>query len=247
MERSHGIRSGWSKPLQTLRNIVAYQLQPPPLHDFTNYDDYWVQRGAPDPDYIFRRWEVAAAAMEDGSSVLGVGCGPGGFLQYLKRRRPHMRISGCDISAVAVEKARQQGLDVFIHDIEKSPLQETYDYITCFDVLEHIPHAEQAFRHFKGNFRKALFVSVPNIGCLRCRVRLGLFGKFPPTNCILHMNEHLRHWTVRDFRYWMKQEGMRILRIDGQYGLRGFYRWLPGLFAHGLVYTLGRGEDRSSP
>jgi SAM-dependent methyltransferase len=235
------IKNAILKPFQTIRSIVAYQLQPPPMEEFTGYDEYWTRRGT--SSLIYRRWEVAADAMEDGCSVLDVGCGSGGFLAYLKKRRPHMRAVGCDISPVAVERAKQAGFEAYVHDIGTTPLSETYDYITCFDVIEHTPYSERAFRSIKGNFRKTLFVSVPNIGCLRCRVRLAVFGKFPLTVCLMHVNEHFRHWTISDFSYWMKRESMRIVRIDGQYGLRGFYRWFPGLFAHGVIYTLQRQED----
>ena len=229
-----------TKPWQTLNAIVRYQLQPQPLEEFSDYDEYWAKRGT--PSVIYRRWEIAADAMEDGASVLDIGCGSTGFLTYLKSRRPRMRLVGCDISTTAVEKARQAGFEAFVHNLETAPLPETYDYVTCFEVLEHIPHAEAAFRNLKAGFRKKLFVSVPNVGCLRCRVRLALFGRFPLTICNLHVNEHVRHWTIRDFTYWMKREKMRILGVAGQYGLRGFYRWFPGLFAHGLVYTLQRAD-----
>lgn len=226
------------KPLQSARAALAYQLQPPPMEEFADYDEYWAKRGV--PQGVFRRWQIAAAATEDGGRVLSIGCGAAGFLAYLRERRPDLVLAGCDISPAAVARARQAGFDVFVHDIERDPLPGTYDYIACFEVLEHIPHAEQAFRNFKNAFRKALFVSIPNIGCLRCRIRLAVFGKFPLTVCNVHVNEHVRHWTPRDFAYWMEKESMRIVRLDGQYGLRGFYRWFPALFAHGVVYTLRR-------
>ena len=234
-----------TKPLQSLRAIAHYQLQPPPMDEFDNYDEYWSKRGA--PSVIYRRWEVAADTMEDGASVLDIGCGSSGFLTYLKSRRPRMRMVGCDLSSAAVEKVKNAGFEAFVHNLETTPLPENFDYITCFEVLEHIPHAEAAFRTLKVGFRKKLFVSIPNIGCLRCRARLALFGKFPLTVCNLHVNEHLRHWTVRDFAYWMQRESMRIVRIDGQYGLRGFYRWFPGLFAHGVIYTLQRDRGDINP
>jgi SAM-dependent methyltransferase len=236
------IRRALAQPFRTLRAIAAYQLQPPPMEEFADYDEYWNKRGA--PSVIYRRWQLAAEAMEPGARVLDVGCGSSGFLAYLRQRRPDLLPAGCDTSSVAVDKARQAGFDAFVHDLAQAPLPGTYDYVTCFEVLEHIPQAETAFRNLKGAFRKKLFISVPNVGCLRCRVRLALFGKFPLTVCNLHVNEHVRHWTPRDFAYWMKREGMVVERMDGQYGLRGFYRWWPGLFAHGVVYVLRR-ADRS--
>ena len=243
MSLGQKIQRALMKPFQTVRAIAAYQLQPPPMAEFANYDEYWARRG--DPGVIFRRWKIAVDAMEDGRSLLDVGCGSGGFLAYLKQRRPGMRLAVCDLSPTAVDKARRAGFEAFVHDLGQGPPPGTHDYITCFEVLEHIPDAEAAFRNLRQACTDTLFVSVPNIGCLRCRIRLALFGKFPLTVCNVHVKEHLRHWTVRDFAYWMKREGMRIVRIDGQYGLRGFYRWFPGLFAHGIVYAVARDPNRA--
>ena len=226
------------KPFRTLRAMVTYQLQPPPMTEFADYNEYWDKRG--DPSVIYRRWQIAADAMELGASVLDVGCGSNGFLTYLKQCRPDLDLTGCDTSVNAVSRAREAGFNAFVHDIGQTPLHTSFDYITCFEVLEHIPHAEAAFRNLKTAFQKQMFVSIPNIGCLRCRVRLALFGKFPLTVCNVHVKEHLRHWTVHDFAYWMNKEDMHIVRIEGQYGLRGFYRWFPGLFAHGVVFILQR-------
>ena len=122
---------------------------------------------------------------------------------------------GAFASVNAVSRAREAGFNAFVHDIGQTPLHTSFDYITCFEVLEHIPHAEAAFRNLKTAFQKQMFVSIPNIGCLRCRVRLALFGKFNLTVCNVNVKEHLRHWTVHDFAYWMNKEDMHIVRIEG--------------------------------
>ena len=241
-------RSIWqalAKPFRTLRSALGYQLQPQPLTEFQDYDNYWEKRGK--VAIIYRRWEIAADTFEPHSTVLDIGCGNGEFLLYLREKRPDLILKGCDTSAVGVKRAKENGLDVFVHDLSAGPPPGACDYLTCFEVLEHIPDAERVFHNLKPLFRKNMLVSIPNIGCLRCRVRLALFGRFPLTVCIMHVKEHLRHWTPRDFRYWMDQEHMTIERMEGQYGLRGFYRWFPSLFAHGLVYVLKRNDGEKTP
>lgn len=83
---------------------------------------------------IYRRWEILADAMEDSANALDVGCGSGGFLTHLQSRRPNMRLIGCDISAAAVEKARQAGFEAFVLNPETTPLPGTFDNITGFAV-----------------------------------------------------------------------------------------------------------------
>jgi len=81
------------------------------------------------------------------SSVLDVGCGPGVFLDILKKRFPHISVSGTDISSTAIELARQKFPDAsfFETDISKETIKGSWDLVTMIDVAEHIEHDENAF------------------------------------------------------------------------------------------------------
>lgn len=211
-----------------IRSLFA----PAPMQDFKDFDEYWETRGTIGP---MRRWLIGADLIPDGSSVLDVGCGSGEFLEYLRSKRPNVRATGCDFSMQAVDNIRSLGFDGLVVDVSKEPLPETFDYITCFEVLEHIPNAEEALDRLMQSVRKQLIVSVPNVGYIGSRLRLGLFGRFPNTNCIFHVKEHVRHWTPKDFKEWVDRLGYRLVRSEGQYR-RG--RKFPGLFAKGMVYVL---------
>jgi hypothetical protein len=69
-------------------------------------------------------------------------------------------------------------------------------------------------------------------------VRLGLFGRFPTTNCVYHIKEHVRHWTLTDFREWTARLGLQVTHVEAQYGAPLLRRWWPGMFAKGLVYRV---------
>ena len=214
---------------------------PAPYHAFSDYDDYWNQRKK--LGGVMRRWELAADAIRGPASVLDVGCGSGEFLAYLRERHPDVALKGTDLSAVAVENTKAQGLDALVFDVVTEELKEEYDYITCFEVLEHLAEAETALRHIKNAFRRKLIVSIPNVGYIGCRLRLALFGRFPVTMCVYHIKEHLRHWTPKDFAEFMRREGLRIESFEGQYGPPWLpWRRMPGLFASGLVYVIVRGD-----
>ena len=210
---------------------------PPPMNEFSDFDNYWEQRGR--LKTIFRRWEVAADYIEDGASVLDVGCGTGEFLAYLKSRRPNTKCTGVDFSDNAISITRSQGFDADRANLAEEDLTGTFDYVTCFEVLEHIPEAEIALRRLKKCFRRQLIVSTPNVGYFGCRLRLAVFGRFPITMCVMHIKEHVRHWTPKDFKEWVAREGLRVVRVEGQYGLR-FTPWKlwPSLFARGVVYVI---------
>jgi methionine biosynthesis protein MetW len=221
------------------RKLKQRYVEPLPLKDFGTYDEYWASRvaGAEPPERP--RWKLAVAKIPDGASVLDVGCGPGAFLAYLTARRPNVTATGTDVSDAAVQIARAQGLNAFTSDPANEPIGGEYDYVTCFEMIEHVHEAERVLVSMRDVMRKQLIMSLPNIGYLEHRIRLGLFGRFPNTHLQYHAKEHIRHWTVRDFVDWAEHFGLRVVDVQGQWGPRGTpWRRYPRLFSPQVVYTL---------
>ncbi|MGY1769926.1 methyltransferase domain-containing protein [Blastococcus sp. SYSU D00813] len=210
---------------------------PAPMQDFSDYDAYWRERG--ELGVVHERWRVAAELIPDGATVLDVGCGSGEFLAYLKRERPGVEAVGADFSDASVDMVRKRGLEAFRLDLSHEDVPGTFDYITCFETLEHIPDAETAVLKLTAAARRQVIVSVPNVGYLDSRIRLALFGRFPNTNLVFHVKEHVRHWTVKDFHEWAHRLGLRVVLTRGQYGGRLTpWRTRPSLWSAGAIYVL---------
>lgn len=226
---------------QKVKHRIDLYNAPLPLDDFEGYDDYWDERLVTGEHTVLPRWRMAADRIPDGASVLDVGCGSGAFLRYLLSRRPHAHVRGTDISEKAVEAARASGLDAFRADLTREPLDRKYDYVTGFEMIEHVHEAEKVLVAMRDATRQQLILSLPNTGYIEHRVRLGLFGRFPNTQIKFHAKEHIRFWTVRDFVDWVEHFDLRVVSIEGQWGLPFFpWRTRPRLFAPQLVYTLER-------
>lgn len=96
-------------------------------------------------------------------SILDYGCGVGDFLDFAKNR-------GCDVhgiepSAIALEKARAKlGNDSITSNTSLDELDKTYDYITLWHVLEHIPNLQEIIPLLKSHLKDggSLFIAVPN-------------------------------------------------------------------------------------
>jgi SAM-dependent methyltransferase len=73
-------------------------------------------------------------------SVLDVGCGEGSLLAYLGGRYRCKRMAGLDVAEPAIEQARKTypSASYFVGGIESLPSGESFDLITCLDVLEHV-------------------------------------------------------------------------------------------------------------
>jgi methionine biosynthesis protein MetW len=228
-------------PQRVLHRLKTYN-EPLPLEDFEGYDGYWEgrERGE-DTATVLPRWEIAVQKIPDGASVLDVGCGSGGFLKYLLSQRPNCTVRGTDISKHAVSLAAAQGLDTFQSDLTKESLDRQYDYITGFEMIEHVHEAEKVLVVMRDAMRKLLILSLPNTGYVEHRVRLALFGRFPNTQIKFHAKEHIRFWTAKDFRDWAEHFDLRVVEVQGQWGLPGLpWRSHPKLFSPQLVYTLER-------
>ena len=77
---------------------------------------------------------------------------------------------GTDISPGACEVARQHGFDAFAADLTAEPLNGEYDYVSCFETIEHIHEAEKVLVAMRDDTRKQLIMSLPNIGYIESRV-----------------------------------------------------------------------------
>jgi SAM-dependent methyltransferase len=84
------------------------------------------------------------ARMLDGiafRSVLDVGCGEGSNLAFLHQRYRCQRLTGCDVSESAIERARRAFpvANYFVGPPACLTDSRLYDLVMSIDVLEHVP------------------------------------------------------------------------------------------------------------
>ncbi|MBE2184310.1 MAG: methyltransferase domain-containing protein [Anaerolineae bacterium] len=214
-----------------------------------NYDDYWDAKaqsglGKLSP-WRLRRAKVFAGIVAEGDSVLDIGVGDGALLQYLVEHK-QITAYGLDLSPKAVDFCHSIGLTgVQLGDANR-PIHEVtaaafgsdlrFDYAICSEIIEHLPEPETLLNDLRQVVRKGIIVSIPNTGFHQHRLRL-LFGKFP-LQWVVTPGEHLRFWTLGDFRWWARQLGFEVAAIVPYEGTAGLKNVLPGLFAAAFVYVL---------
>jgi SAM-dependent methyltransferase len=140
-----------------------------PIVDFAIYDDRYYAGQGPDPlvnyerEYLFplaapRSFEFAnlrELAVAHGTSQpaapavrwLDYGCGAGGLLKYLRLlgpipwggRETPLELTGHDVGSYAQRLQRDDGFRILgLEEILNEPA-ESYDVISCVDVIEHLP------------------------------------------------------------------------------------------------------------
>jgi hypothetical protein len=106
--------------------------------------------------------------------------------------------------------------------------------------LEHIIEAELVLTALSRVSDRVL-VSIPNTGYWKYRIRL-LAGRFP-RQWMIHPAEHVRFWTLADFRLAAsKMAGLKIELVIGV-GSGCLGRVYPSLFAPVLFFVLARSNS----
>lgn len=217
-----------------------------PLNDFDGYDAYWAQRITDGIPEVLPRFAWIAARIPKGASVVDVGCGNGAFLAYLKSRNPTLSLFGVDIAEAAIKCLKQCGISGAQIDGTTSLrnlVGHDVDTAVVMEVLEHVGEAEVLFKEVLALNPKQIFVTIPNAGYLIHRLRLMFGGRFPVTAIAYHVKEHLRFWTVKDFRQWAAAMGCDVVACVGQEWrrepLRRFIiRRFPELFAAQVIFEI---------
>lgn len=224
-----------NKTKHWLRDLFRYPAYRPAD---VSYDEYWAHRDTgPLNSFQKARADFLLERLHDGDSVLDVGCGDGRTLAYLKERRPSLRLTGLDSSPAALAVARSRGLNVSQGDIRNpgSLGEISADYVILLEVLEHLTDSEALLAWAVSHARGAVIFSVPNTGFIVHRLRL-LMGRFP-LQWKAHPAEHVRFWTLRDMRWWLRQLGYPY-ELHTYEGIPAFNRLWPALFAEGLMVVL---------
>ena len=215
-----------------------------PMNDFRDYDEYWTLRGFHEPSK--KRAHIISKFIESDSTILDVGCGDGTVIDFISKNNSPMKVTGVDISKKAVEFVKKKGYDAreiyilseefanFIKDIR-------FNYIIITEVLEHIQEPEKILQILKGSYNESIFISIPNSGFFLHRLRL-LSVHFPVVTINVHIKEHIRFWTHKDFLYWCEYLGFKVVNYSFSQTSElisiDLGKIMPSLFAKQIIYEI---------
>jgi SAM-dependent methyltransferase len=145
--------------------------------------------------------ELARLPIRHEGRALDAGCGSGRTLTELARYCP--RVAGLELSPEAAEVARDRGeFEVRTGRVEELPwAAQTFDLITCLDVIEHTPDDVVALRELRRVSRPEawLLVTVP--------AYQALWSKHD------EMNHHFRRYSRRRLERAVTDAGWQLERI----------------------------------
>jgi SAM-dependent methyltransferase len=140
--------------------------------------------------------------------LLDFGCGGGSFLQRMHRLG--WKVTGLDISAVAIERIRTElGLRAVVGSLPHPELPPaSFDVVTMWHSLEHVhdPLAVLRAAHRLLTPGGRLLVAAPNLASLP-------FCWFGPAWYGLDLPRHLTHFTPTTLRAMLEHAGFRVRRL----------------------------------
>jgi SAM-dependent methyltransferase len=139
--------------------------------------------------YEPERWDfdVAAAKLAPGESVLDIGCGEGAFLK--KVALGGRRVVGIDHNVDAIERLGAGGIEAYAMSVEEAARveREAFDVVCSFQTLEHLPEVDDLVRAARECTRPGgrILIGVPN------RDRYAR-SDLEPYDCVPH---HISRWS----------------------------------------------------
>lgn len=193
--------------------------------------------------------KIIASWIKPGSKVLGLGCGEGDILLWLKNEKNVLE-RGIEIEEAKVVKCIEKGISVLQGDIneeiEDYP-DNTFDYAICSQTLQQV-YDPSVLIHAMMRVAKMGVVSFPNFGHINVRMQLALTGRAPVTKELpysWHDTPNIRVLSLNDFEKFSDQMGFKILKkaainTTPNHAKGRMVKVLPNLFATYGLFLIGK-------
>jgi len=192
---------------------------------------------------------IIASWIKPGSKVLGLGCGEGDLLYFLKKNK-QVKETGIEIKEERVRRCIEKGLSVLQGDINVEVLDypaEYFDYVILSQTLQQVYEPENLIYSMM-NIGKRGVVSFPNFCHWRIRMQLLYSGHVPITKELpyeWYNTPNIRVLSINDFRSFAGKLDYRIMKeaainmkdnnMDGE-----VVNFLPNIFATYGIFMIGK-------
>jgi 2-polyprenyl-3-methyl-5-hydroxy-6-metoxy-1,4-benzoquinol methylase len=194
----------FDNPRPTTAAIAAHYSQE------TQYDG-WLHN-LKDRDRLWRRRIRKMRRHRSPGSLLDVGTGIGQLLHHA--RTEYAPVQGTEISLTAIQLARRlYQLDILRGSIEVLDINQRFDNLTAFHVLEHVHHPWKFLERCHQLLRPGgrLFLAVPN-ELEALGVRMGRHSLQPIE---LSKSEiHLSHFTMKSIAELLRLSGLEVISLS---------------------------------
>jgi SAM-dependent methyltransferase len=212
-DRFHGRHHIYSLTRCPKCSLVWLSHPPEPEEMHLHYTDAYHKlisaagQNSPDARWGFRK--VAIEQYKKSGAILDLGCSSGSFLEYMGKDawKPY----GIEMSAECARQAEAcAGAEVFVGGVlDASFPRESFDVITCFDVLEHLYEPQKVMARVSEWLKPGgiFYVLVPNVECAEARI----FGTYWHG---LELPRHLFHYSPASLKFLANAAGLEALSLE---------------------------------
>jgi len=167
-------------------------------------EEFW-KEGMVADEYNIRRLNTSIELVPKGTATLAdIGCGNGIFGLMLQSQRPEIDTVSVDRSETALKHVKTKSK---IGDIMDLPFEDrTFDCVTCFQVLEHIPYPvyDRVLNELARVAKKNVIISVPYQERTEDDIT-----KCPACHATFNIELHLRNYFDRDIQQLFSKYGFK--------------------------------------
>ncbi len=193
--------------------------------------------------------KIIASWIKPESTVLGLGCGEGELLYYLKHEK-NVQETGIEIKDSRVTLCIEKGLSVLQGDINKEIRDysdNSFDYCILSQTLQQVYNPEGLINEML-RVGKKVIVSFPNFGHYKIRLQLLFGGKAPVSRELPYQwydTPNIRVLTLEDFKVFTNKIGVGIhreaaIKPGDKINEGKIINLFPNIFATYGIYEIGK-------
>ncbi|MEM6721503.1 MAG: class I SAM-dependent methyltransferase [Bacteroidota bacterium] len=143
----------------------------------------------------------------DGKEILDLGCGTGDFLAIAQKR--NWKITGIELDEKARKIAAEKtGIKINTNDWLSKIEDHTFDAITMWHVLEHVPNLEAQIQTLKRILKPngSIFIAVPNFKSHDASHYKEFWAAYD-------VPRHLWHFSQKAIKSLFAKENMKVVKV----------------------------------
>lgn len=155
---------------------------------------------------IKKKYQLVRTYTQQGN-MLDIGCGTGELISFFRKK--NWTVMGIEPNPSAREFAQQQyGLDVYDESSIESLPDQSFDVVSMWHVLEHVPDLNERMRQVKRMLHQdgQLFIAVPNIESPDARHYKEYWAG-------LDVPRHLYHFSSDSMKTLLEKHHFQLLRM----------------------------------
>jgi SAM-dependent methyltransferase len=211
-DRFHGRQEKYTLVRCPACSLVWLSHPPKPAEMHLHYTDAYHNLISAAGENSPARWGFRKEALDkykQSGILLDLGCSSGSFLEFMQSES--WKLYGIEMSAGEARSAEQRSeAKVFVGDILDAPFpRESFDVITCFDVLEHLYEPKRVMARVAEWLKPGgiFYVLVPNVDSAEGRV----FGSYWHG---LELPRHLFHYSPASLKFLAESAGLREVSLE---------------------------------